>query len=88
VESLTPSLPIATLLERWPPAAQVLIARRMACVGCDMNRFDSIADAAAAYGLSETELMRDLRRAIEGVPADPAPVDLEGAAETERIDDR
>jgi hybrid cluster-associated redox disulfide protein len=65
VDGLTPSLTIAALLSRWPAAAAVLIARRMACVGCEMNRFETIADAAAVYGVSQQELIGALRRAIE-----------------------
>jgi hybrid cluster-associated redox disulfide protein len=64
MEALTPSLPISTLLAQWPQAASVLIGRRMACVGCDMNIFETIREAAAAYGVSHHELIRDLRRAI------------------------
>jgi hybrid cluster-associated redox disulfide protein len=65
MDALTPSVTIAALLERWPETAPVLIARRMACIGCQMNIFETIREAAAAYGLSHHELIRDLRRAIE-----------------------
>ena len=63
MDALTPSLTIAALLARWPETAAVLVARRMACVGCDMSAFETIHDAAKAYGVSQTELIRDLRRA-------------------------
>ena len=65
MEPLTPSLTIATLLSQWPETAPVLIRRRMACIGCDMNIFETVREAAAAYGLSHNELIRDLRRAID-----------------------
>jgi hybrid cluster-associated redox disulfide protein len=65
MKPLTPSLTIATLLTQWPETAVVLVSRRMACVGCEMNRFETILDAAAAYGASHHELIRDLRRAID-----------------------
>lgn len=64
MDALTPSLTIAAMLVRWPETAAVLVARRMACVGCDMSAFETISDAAAAYGVSQTELIRDLRRAV------------------------
>ncbi len=63
MEDLTPALTIEETLTRWPQAAQVFVARRMACVGCDMSRFDTIADAATAYGIPCPELLRELRRA-------------------------
>lgn len=65
MEPLTPSLTIATLLSQWPDTARVLIRKRMACIGCDLNIFETIREAAAAYGMSHHELIRDLRRAIE-----------------------
>lgn len=67
MEMLTPSLTIKAMLARWPQTAAVLVARRMACVGCEMNRFETIGDAAAAYGVSQHELIGALRRAIERV---------------------
>lgn len=63
--TLSPSLTIEMLLARWPETAAVLVARRMACVGCEMNRFDTIADAAASYGVAPDDLIGALRRAID-----------------------
>ena len=65
MEPLTLSLTIATLLAQWPETAAVLVGRRMACVGCEMNRFETILDAAAVYGISHHALIGDLRRVIE-----------------------
>ena len=65
MDDLIPTLTIAEMLRRWPATARVLIGRRMACVGCEMNRFETIAEAAAAYGASTHELLRDLRRAVD-----------------------
>lgn len=65
MEGLTPSLTISAMLAQWPETAPVLIARRMACIGCEMNIFETVREAAAAYGVSHHELIRDLRRAIE-----------------------
>ena len=65
MEPLTPSLAIATLLAQWPETAAVLVSRRMACVGCEMNGFETILDAAAVYGISQYALIGDLRRVID-----------------------
>ena len=65
MEILTPSLTIAAMLARWPETAAVLVARRMACVGCEMNGFETIGDAAAVYGMSAHDLIGALRRAID-----------------------
>ena len=65
MEALTPSLTIAGMLARWPATAAVLVAHRMACVGCEMNGFDTLAEAAVAYGLPLDRLLADLRGAID-----------------------
>lgn len=65
MDALTPSLTIASMLARWPQTAAVLVARHMACVGCEMNGFETIADAAAVYAIPMLDLLTDLRRAIE-----------------------
>jgi hybrid cluster-associated redox disulfide protein len=36
-------------IQRCPQAEAVFIRRRMACVGCVMARFETLAEAAAAY---------------------------------------
>ena len=64
MDALTPSLTIASMLARWPQTAAVLVARRMNCVGCGMNGFDTIADAASVYGIAAEDLIRELRRAV------------------------
>jgi hybrid cluster-associated redox disulfide protein len=57
---------IAEVLSAFPAAARVLVARRMHCVGCDVARFETLADACAIYGIAIDELIADLQRA--GVP--------------------
>ncbi len=37
---------VAELLEQWPTCASVLNERRMACVGCELSAFETLADAA------------------------------------------
>lgn len=42
-------MPIADLLKRWPTLAQVFIAYRLACIGCDFTKFHTLEDAARIY---------------------------------------
>lgn len=59
--------PIAELIEEWPAARAVLARRGMACVGCAMARFETITEAARAYGFEAAlfidEVCREDRRA-------------------------
>jgi hypothetical protein len=40
---------VAELLERWPTAAQVFIAYRLACIGCDFSAFHTLAEVKQEY---------------------------------------
>lgn len=54
---------VAELLEHWPLCANVLNARRMACVGCELSAFETLAGAARVYRVQESELLAALRAA-------------------------
>ena len=61
---------IEPALERHPVIAAVFVRRGMACVGCDMARFDTVLDAARAYRQVPADLAAELdavaRRAETG----------------------
>jgi len=61
-------LPIATTVEdvltRSPHAARVFLDHRMACVGCTMAPYDTVADAADAYDLDPYRFAEELDEAI------------------------
>jgi hybrid cluster-associated redox disulfide protein len=59
---------VAELLAGWSAARQVLGRRGMACVGCTMARFETIAEAAAAYGLDAHGLIDEVTRAAHVRP--------------------
>jgi hybrid cluster-associated redox disulfide protein len=65
---LDPGLTVAELLARWPQTSSVFVRRKMACPGCSMARFMSLAEAAAEYQIPPQDLLDDLAAAI----ADPA----------------
>ncbi|HET9016881.1 MAG TPA: DUF1858 domain-containing protein [Thermomicrobiaceae bacterium] len=54
---------VAALLEYFPHAASVFVARRMHCVGCPLARFETIADACAVYRQPVGAVLVDLGRA-------------------------
>lgn len=54
---------IGELLQQWPEARVVLAKRGMACVGCAMARFETVTDAARAYGFDAARLIDEVRRA-------------------------
>jgi hybrid cluster-associated redox disulfide protein len=60
-ESIAADTTIADLVTRHPAAAQVFIRRRMHCVGCDVDRFHTVADACRIYGQPLASFVADLR---------------------------
>jgi len=52
---------IADLLDAHPTAAKALLRRGMACVGCTMAPFETLADAAREYRVSLNVLLEELR---------------------------
>lgn len=63
-------LTVQTVLDAWPSTREVFIRRRMACVGCDLAPFMTIAEAAVSYGIGPGDLERELRVAA-GQPGEP-----------------
>ncbi len=55
---------VDALLDRFPRAAAVFVARRMHCVGCPLARFETIADACAVYRQPIEAMLADLRRSV------------------------
>lgn len=64
-------LTVQAVLDAWPSTRHVFFARRMACVGCDMAPFMTIAEAAASYGIPADDLERDLRAAASAPRSSP-----------------
>ena len=62
-DPLNVHLTMAELLAGWPNASSVLAQRGMACVGCAMARFETVEEAAAAYGFNAAEFLDQVRRA-------------------------
>lgn len=53
-------LSINELLERFPQTACLLIRYRMACVGCDIAAFHTVAEAVAIYGVNAERFFSEL----------------------------
>lgn len=52
-------LTMAELLAGWPAARTAVARRGMACMGCPMAPFETLAEAADAYGIDARELLRE-----------------------------
>ncbi len=59
-QNLHARLTVAETLRRWPQVTRVFLAHRMACPGCAMARFDTLADVAAIYGLNLSRFLGEI----------------------------
>lgn len=64
VEDLV-ELTLEELFQRWPETAVVFQRHQMACVGCVVAPFYTVADAARVYGLDPNEFLQELLHAIQ-----------------------
>ena len=63
--SLLTTLSIAELLKRFPQTISIFIQYRMACVGCAIAAFHTVAEAAAIYGVDTELFISELEQKIQ-----------------------
>lgn len=61
--SIAPDWTIERILSEQPAAIPVLLAHRLACVGCYMSVFCTLDDAITIYRLPREQFLADLRQA-------------------------
>ncbi|MCC7163672.1 MAG: DUF1858 domain-containing protein [Anaerolineae bacterium] len=59
------TLSVAELLERFPQTASLFVRHRMACVGCDIAPFHTVAEAATIYCLDTEKFAQELASAAQ-----------------------
>jgi hybrid cluster-associated redox disulfide protein len=57
-------MPVAEVMRRWPESVAVFLGRRMACPGCPMAPFMTLAEAARSYAIDAEDLIGDLRAVL------------------------
>ena len=64
---------VSDVLAALPGAERVFLDRGMGCVGCTFARFETVAEAARAYGVEPAALVQSLLdMAGEDGPGEPA----------------
>ena len=67
---LEATLRVAEVLARWPQTMSVFMRHRMACVGCAMAPFETLAEVAAIYELDLSHFMGELEGIIRQTEQD------------------
>lgn len=57
-------LTVAELLTRWPQMIPVFLRHQMACVGCSMAPFETLADVAVIYDIHLPHFIGELQQTI------------------------
>lgn len=65
---LSADLSVGGFLRACPAGAGVFLAHRMACVGCPLAEFETLADAAREYHLSLDDFLAELAGAAAVTP--------------------
>ena len=61
---LTADLTVAQVMDRWPETIPIFFRYRMACAGCPIAPFETVAEVAAIYGLDLECFLNELRQTI------------------------
>lgn len=61
---LSPEMTVAELLASASSAGTILARQGMACVGCPMARFETVGEAAAAYGKDPQVLLSEIGKCM------------------------
>jgi hybrid cluster-associated redox disulfide protein len=62
--AIDPRFTVAEVMARYPRAGRVFFHHGMACVGCAMAPFDTLAEVAAVYGLDLRAFVAELGRLV------------------------
>ena len=62
---LEAGLTVAEVVARWPHTIPVFMHHRMACVGCAIAAFETLAEVAEIYGLELSCFLSELEQIIE-----------------------
>lgn len=56
-------MPVGEVMRRWPQTVAVFLGHRMACPGCPMAPFMTVAEATRSYSRDAGALVDELRAA-------------------------
>jgi hybrid cluster-associated redox disulfide protein len=58
-------LKVAEVLECWPETIPVFFRYRMACVGCPIAPFETLAEVVAIYRVDLTQFLNELELVVQ-----------------------
>jgi hybrid cluster-associated redox disulfide protein len=61
---LRTDLTVAEVMDRWPETIPIFFRYRLACVGCPIASFETLAEVAVIYGIDLDCFLNELRQTI------------------------
>jgi len=61
---ITPDMFIADIMERWPETIMLFLEHGMACAGCSLADFSTLADALEVYNIPQEKILVRLNQPI------------------------
>jgi hybrid cluster-associated redox disulfide protein len=55
---------VAEVMDRWPQTVPFFFRYRLACIGCPIAPFETVAEVAAIYGLNLNRFLGELEQTI------------------------
>ena len=68
---LEADLIVADVLAHWPQTIPIFLRHRMACVGCPIAPFETLAEVAAIYDLDLNCFLNELEQIIDQTETQP-----------------
>jgi len=59
-----PDLLVSDVMRQWPQTIQVFVHRHMACPGCAIAGFHTLAEVAAEYDIDVDDLLGELQASV------------------------
>jgi hybrid cluster-associated redox disulfide protein len=61
---ITPTTTVSELPGAYPQVAPLFLSHKMACVGCDMSRFETLQDATHIYRVDLEQLLEEVSQLV------------------------
>lgn len=61
---LMANLTVNEVMDRWPQTIPIFLRYRMACIGCPIGRFETVAEVAEIYRMELDHFIGDLQQTI------------------------
>lgn len=63
--TITKSMPISEIVQKYPQTVRVFLSHGLMCIGCAAARYENLEQGAMAHGIDVDALVKDLNAAVE-----------------------